>query len=475
MAFASINVSDGQVSGVDALSSACSSLVNWDNDDAGVNHPRSPLTAYSTAGLSTAAINGLTHWSPGYIIGAYEDGTWFQMGNGTPAVATTISAAGAGTKLLGGRRPTFAQGALDLYATAGTRIRRWSPTRVTAEECTGAPECSHIAAIGNRLVANDLDDDQSWRWSALGEGNWSSWPAANATDPDARPDPVVGVFENLNELWIFGTETLQVYQPGIDALNPYDLVSTSAFGLAAPYCCVPIDNTFAFIDNRLRIVISDRRSEESISDAIQKDIRALTNPTDAWGYREEIGQNSQLVIRFPTDRRTFVYDLKAKRWAERAYYSGSFQTDYPVGAYTYWPRFNRHLVGSSLSTGGLYTIGGTTSSDLGGPLVCERVTGWHDHGVKARKRCNRVRATLKRGTGGATAGANGSYELRIQDDDKDWSSWRLVTIGTPNDYRNVVDWFPGGIYRRRRYHIRFSTSEAAALAEMSEDFTELAA
>ena len=472
--FAPITISDGQVSGVDSLSAAASQVVNWDIDDAGISKPRAPLVSYSATGTNAFSVTGLEHWNE-HVVGTHADGSWWAIPDGGPTAAIAINDTSAPTQLVGGRRPVFALGAVDVYVTAGGQIRRWNRSRAVAELCSGSWRCSHVVAIGDRLVSNDLDDPQFFKWSAIGEGNWTSWPADNASDPSARPDPVVAVADNMNELWIFGSETLQCYQVGSDPLNPYDLISTAGIGLAAPYCYVKMDEQFCFLDNKMRLIISDRRSQDVISDAIKTDLRSLSTVADGYGYRIEQGNNSQLVFRFPTDKRTFAYNLGSSKWSEQNYYSAGFQVDYPAGAYVYWPKYNRHLVGSSLSTGGLYTIGGSGGQDLGGPILCERTTGWHDHGTKNRKRSIRVRITLRRGTAATVSQGNGSFEVRVQDDDKPWTPWKGVNIGGPSEYANVADVFIAGVFKRRRYGFRFSTTEATSFAEASNEILELAA
>jgi len=125
-------------------------------------------------------------------------------------------------------------------------------------------------------------------------------------------------------------------------------------------------------------------------------------------------------------------------------------------------------VGSNLTTGGLYKLSLTTRQDIGNPLVCERVTGWHDHGTISRKRCVRLRAVMRRGT--AAQGATpGSLEVRVQDDDKPWSAWRQISVGTPSQHEQVKALYPGGVYRRRRYHTRFSNTEDISLVELHEE------
>lgn len=475
-----IDISGGQVSGVDNLSSAPSSVVNWEMDEAGINRPRPGLASYAVTGsLGTSPVIGLERWK-NYVILVTTDRKLWALADSAPTSVVALSDATAGSQLEGSLRPVFAIGEQYIYVTGGGRIQRWQPGLATSEVISASPNCTHVCSLGQRLVANvnsatDATAAGTYRWSDIGEGAWGTWPAANSANAEARPDPILGVSENASELLIFGTETTQTYGIGSDPTLPFEQVSTVNVGLAAPYAFARMDNEFAFFDSRRRIVIGDGRQAEPISDAIQKDLRGLTTISDAWMYREERGQQALLVSRFPTEKRTFVFDLRGKRWAERDYYASPFHADWPVGAHVYWPTQNYHLFGSSLAAGGLLRLNETSRQDVAGPLVCERTTGWQDFGSSNRKRSSRIRLVMRRGTAaqGATPGA---LELRAQNDNGPWTTWRQVSVGTPDQYQQTQDLFAcNGVFRRRRYGVRYSNTEDMSLVSIHDDVTDLGA
>lgn len=472
-----IDISGGQVSGIDNLSPAPSSVVNWEMDEGGINRPRPGLAAYTSTGLGTSPIIGMERWKT-YVILVTTDRKLWAISDYLPTVVTPLSDATSGSLLEGALRPVFAIGEQYIYVTGGGRIQRWKPGLTLSEVIAASPFCTHVCSLGQRLVTNingatDATLASTFQWSDIGEGAWGTWPAANTANAEARPDPILGVTENASELLIFGTETTQTYGIGSDPTFPFEQVSTVNVGLAAPYAFVRMDNEFAFFDNRRRIVVGDGRQVEPISDAIQKDLRGLTTIVDSWMYREERGQMSLLVIRFPTEKRTFVYDMKGKRWAERDYYASPFHADFPVGAHVYWPTQNYHMFGSSLAAGGLLRLNESSRQDVSGALVCERTSGWQDFGTMNRKRSSRVRVVMRRGTAaqGATPGA---LELRAQNDDSPWSTWKSLSVGTPDQYQQTLDLFSlGGIFRRRRYGVRFSTTEDMSLVSVHDDVQDL--
>lgn len=471
-----VDISSGQVSGVDDLASTPSSVINWETDEAGVNRPRPGLATYTLTGLGTSPVIGMERWK-NYIILVTTDRKLWAISDANPGIVLPLSDSTTATQLEGVLRPVFALGEASIYVTGGGHIQYWSGLGLSVV-ISASPVCSHICSIGQRLVANIIDDAtqaSTFLWSDIGEGAWTTWPVANSANAEARPDPIVGLSENTSELYIWGTETMQAYGIGSDPTFPFEQVSTVNIGLAAPYAFTRMDSDFAFLDTRRRIVISDGRSAEPISDAIQRDIRGFTTISDCWSYREERGQQSLLVVRFPTERRTFIYDLKAKRWAERDYYSSPFHVDWPVGAHAYWPSLNTHIFGSTLAAGGVLKFDETSRQDIAGPLVCDRVTGWQDFGTINRKRSSRLRVVMRRGT--STQGSTpGALEVRTQNDGYPWSTWKQISIGTPDDYRQAMDVFGcNGVFRRRRYNFRYSTTENTSLVAVQDDVTDLGA
>jgi hypothetical protein len=163
--------------------------------------------------------------------------------------------------------------------------------------------------------------------------------------------------------------------------------------------------------------------------------------------------------------------LKSQRWSERQKYTAPFQGDWPVNTYSYWPANDYHLFGSA--TSGFYRFG-TSGQELGAPLVCERTTGWADHGTPNKKRSGRIQAIMRRGTAaeGATPGA---LEIRKQDDGTPWSAWQQMSVGTPSDYKQVMFAYMGGIFRRRRYGVRYSNTEDFSLVSLYDDVRDLEA
>lgn len=464
-----LTLAAGQVSAVDDLSPAPSSVVNWQADQAEINRPRPGLANYATTGLGSSPLIGLYVWKT-WLIGVTEDRKLWAMPEVLPTTWQALSDTTAATQLDGAERPTFAEDGLRVVIAGGGSLQQWQGAGLSSR-LGGGPTATHVASIGQRLVANNTAAPQEFDWSDIGDGSHATWNALSFTEADARPDPVVAIYENLRELYIFGSTTTQIYGVGTDPFNPFDNTVSSNIGLSAAYSVVRLDDTFAMLDDRRRFVITDGRQTQPISDAISKDLRNFTTVDDCWGYREELENFSNVVWHFPTEGRTFVYDVNRKSWRERKYYTAPFQVAMPQNAYAYWPALNLHLIASD-SSAVLYKLDPDTHQDIGSTLLCELVTGWSDFGSRLRKRDQELIITLRRGTV-ATGHTQGQLEVRCRDDGGAWSDWETIQLGEAEDPEQTIKVFLGGVFRRRLYHFRYSGSDDTSLVSAEQYFEQL--
>ncbi len=469
-----VDISAGLVSTADDMSSATSKLVNWLPDVAGVQRIRPALVSYPTTGLGTAPLIGLYRWKT-WIVGVDSDRLIYALPDATPTLWQAISdPATASTKLAGVGRPVFAESPSNLYIAGGLQIQKWTGVGNTARLGGTSPSTTHIANLGQRLVAVDLANPGRYRYSDLGEGNDTSWPALNFITAEARPDSLRAIAENTAELGLFGSSTTEIHGLSTDPLTPYQRINTINVGCSAPYSIVRFDNYYFWLDDKRRLIKSDGRSYDSVGDAIQRDLRDLTTVSDAFGYREDTDRNGCLVWVFPAEGRTWAYDYTAQKWSERALYDGvSANTAWPVATHAFWDAQNVNIVGAS-TTAGLYQLDTDTRQDIGGTILSELVTGWQDFGTDNRKRSARVRVVMRRGTT-PLGSTSGQLEVAVEDDGKGFTPFRVIDLGQPYDTNPSIDCHFGGVFRRRRYWLRYSGTDDMSLAKLADDVTDLEA
>ena len=212
IAVAPIGISGGVNVSADAASRATSTATNVTLGPAGENTQRPAFTDTETTGMGAFPINGAYRWRT-WVIFVDADRKLWAMSEGAPYTVVGISDSTAATQLAGVRRPVFAEDGLPrLVIAGGNTILQWTGTGLCSALITSGitPNATHVAYLGQRLIANDVSRPREWFWSDIGDGSHQSWNAANFTTPDASPDDVVAVYASLREAYVFGERSLQV-------------------------------------------------------------------------------------------------------------------------------------------------------------------------------------------------------------------------------------------------------------------------
>lgn len=314
-----------QSSGLDELGGGSPYAINVVVDPINKTVRRRPgVSAYSEA-------PGLV--DSGGIVGVYRTigGHLYAVG-GTPGQraiyrisggsSNNLSTALGNTLLDGAERPDFAETEMLLVVAGGNRLQKVELASNESDKLGGdPPKASHVIANSQRLVVNDVDEFRSQlRGSGFAQGTqtyeghetWSGLDAATVT-AEAKTDPVVAVHENTNEIFAFGTTTLQVFSP--DPTFGYVPVATREIGCAAAYSVIKVDQSFAWLDHLRRFVLGDGRSLEIISDPIKATLDEIEDVSDCFGYRVVMGNLDCMIWTFPSDGRTFVFQ-KGSGWGQ---------------------------------------------------------------------------------------------------------------------------------------------------------------
>lgn len=455
----------------DPATQATTRVANTSIGPAGENTQRAGLLDTVVTGLGASPVIGMWQWRSWMVLVTADRKVW-ALSEGAPTVAVALSDATAATQLAGALPPVFAEDGLPrLVIAGGGAPLQWTGAGLCSVLVTAGnvPAATHIAYLGERLIANDLSNPTQWFWSNLGDGAHNTWNADAFDTADASPDNVVGIYSTVREAYVFGAKSLQVYTTGSDPLNPYDNACVLDLGCEAPRSPVNADGSWIFVDNRRRIVVSDGRQFSDMSADLSSALRSMSTVADCWSYREDIGNQTYYVFRFPTAKREFVYDSSDKAWSERDYYDPGGPVPLPYQCHAYWPAFAAHYFGSS-ATGAVYRWDINTRTDLGKPIVMERVTGNLDLGTKGRKRSVRVRCALRRGTGTPTT--QEVFEVRVADDGQPWGAWEQIPLGLSGDNEFNADAYLGGVFRKRRYHFRYTGTAGTAFLGAEEHFIE---
>jgi hypothetical protein len=464
---------NAQESGNSKLAGASPLAVNVVIDGRGVVRRRPGVVAFS--GLIDTAVDASG------ISGVFsaESGTIFAVGS-TPnqrAIyrCNASSAALLASLLNGTGRPVFAETDALVVIAGGLDMQKIDLLTGQASLLGGSPpQATHVVANALRLLANDASVDRSKvRYSDISQGTtdysghetWSFGGAgvSGFFTAEARPDPVAALAENTGDVFVFGSSGVQVYSP--DGGSIYAPVGSREYGCSAPYSVVRYDQSFAWLDHRRRIIRSDGRSYDVLSEGIQQTLDDMSTVSDCHGYRFHEGPVDCLVWTFPTDGRTFAYQIGGG-WSQ---WQGIGPAGFMVTAHCHDRATNTNIVGTSSGYLGKLALGQTT--DLGDDIAAVVETGFIDRKTTNRKWCQCVRLVLERGTTSSSTAPVGF--LRYRDEPGEWSSPMTIDFGSIGKRTCEVEIRGLGEYRRRAWRFEFSGAADLELVRVSEDYLDL--
>jgi hypothetical protein len=467
-------------------------------DGKGTVHRRPAIQALDEAPTTAVDANGIEgiHCSvlgPIYAIGSPTVLTGlgtrniYRVNSGGAVNLTSSNGGAAGqADLRGFTRPVFAETVPLLAIAGGQEIQKITlatdvPARLRGLVGGVDPPlgATFVSANASRLLANDPTIDiNRVRFSGARDINnpdgYENWAVvfqdfnAGFFPANASPDPVKGIVENTNEVFVFGSRNVQIFRA--DAQIGFSTVSTRQYGVSAPYSIVQMDQDFIWLDHRRRIVRSDGRQANIISEAIEQDLKEMTTVSDAFGYRVKVGYVDAYVLTFPTDGRTFSIQTGGG-WSQWQSFN---ETSNAWGQFNVLSHGHRVFDGLDQSVVGLQDgrvaqLLSNKTDDLGTRIKAYTETGFINRGSDNLKHCKALHFAFRRGLSGSATEPLGF--LSWADQPGAWSTPIPIEFGASGDTRPVVTFRSLGTYRRRAWRFTFSETESdLALSAVTEDF-----
>jgi hypothetical protein len=239
-----------------------------------------------------------------------------------------------------------------------------------------------ICFLGGYFIA-DIGGSQ-FQVSGLYDG--TSWNSLDKSTADSSPDDLLAVFNNHNELWLFGEYTTEVWYQSGSGNPPFARLSGGVidFGCAARYSISQGSNSVFWLgtirdENQgefAGICMTSGYSAQIISTpSINYLISQYANIDDAFGYCYTEEGHEFYVITFPVGNATWAYDITTNLWHERSLYSDNpYKVNRHVSnCYIYFKR--KHYIGD-YRNGYLYQMSSGFYDDNGQPIVSFRTTDY---------------------------------------------------------------------------------------------------
>jgi hypothetical protein len=271
---------------------------------------------------------------------------------------------------------------------------------------------------------------------------------------EGAPDNLVGIGVDHRDIVLLGEESGELWSnQGGDgfpfAREPNGYIE---IGCAARFSIAKIDNTTFWLANDLTIRRLDGIVPIRIStDAIDAEIGGLTRKDDAQAFTYTYEGHPHYAITFPTDARTFLYDVQTQQWYERESRDANGESLGRWAVCAYAQQGTRNVVGDYTSNR-LGLIDSTAKTEWGNELRMEWIYPTvYAEGLKAFH--HELELNIETGTGTATGqGLNPEVMLYASDDSgRTYRAMPNRTLGRQGKYRTRVRWHRLGSSRARSY------------------------
>lgn len=271
---------------------------------------KTPVAVFGTPGLTTFANCGI-----GPMRALVESGgKVFAVAD---TVVCEVSASGA-VKQIGaissGGSVTAADGGEQVVLVAdgkGYVIENGAVSAITDPDFEGA---GSVAYLDGYFIFNRPGTGE---WFISDLKNAKSYDALEFATAESNPDPLVRVFVDHREIWLFGTRTTEIWVNTGNAEFPFERQGGTSMeiGCASAGSVASLDNTVFWIADDRTVRRAQGYTPVRISThAIEKELRKV-DIASAIGFAYSQDGHAFYVLRLPTT--TFVYDVATQLWHER--------------------------------------------------------------------------------------------------------------------------------------------------------------
>jgi hypothetical protein len=255
---------------------------------------------------------------------------------------------------------------------------------------------SFIAHINGFVLALD-DDTQNIYNSDLDDV--TSWGASQFFKAESNPDAALSMTTDEGKIYVWGEKTLEIWFPdGTADVTPFSRQDVIPHGIIAKRSFVKANNTFYWLNQERRLVYLNGAVVQSVSLPFDKAHHDLTTISDGEAYLLIVNGRYFIVINFPTEDRSHVYDVVINQWYRWGYWDNrSAELDRLLwNNIVYMQSWGKHYGGSRLGDD-LYEIASDNHDDNGRQIRPEQITGHMTFGAMVEKKFVRMRLQVKRG------------------------------------------------------------------------------
>ncbi len=347
-----------------------------------------PTTHYLTPGLTQVADvtgpqigwRGLFVASNGRLYGVCGPAVYWITPGFIPQKIGTISSSSG--------MVSMADNGTDLLLVDGSTSGWWIHLASNAFSAVSDPSFyggSRVALIDGFFVLNSAANPFQWY---ISDDLATTFTSTNFAGKTGYSDPIVCCYATQRNLWIFGTQTTEIWVDAGNADFPFERLPGPFLqvGCASAQSIGRLNETLIWLglneNGRAVAMASEFYTALPISTrAIENTWQMYPTVADAQACTYQQDGHQFYVLNFPTANATWVYDLTSNMWHERAYNDANGAENRV--RYSCIAFYNNAHVAGDWQTGQLYILDPANPTDNGQPIVRRRgLPVMQDEGVR---------------------------------------------------------------------------------------------
>jgi hypothetical protein len=268
----------------------------------------------------------------GPIRGLWQLGGYLYVVSGSKLykVSSTYAATELGTIVSSPAPVSISDNGTQIFIAANPKGYIYNTSTNVFQQIEGDfPGAVTVGYLDGYFVFNEPNSQKFWVTSLL---DGTSVNALDFASAEGSPDGLVGLIVDHREVWLFGTNSVEVWYDAGLADFPLQRIqgAFNEIGCASPYSIAKMDNCVFWLGQDARgngIVYRGQgyTGQRISTHAVEWQIQQYSTLSDAIGYTYQQDGHSFYVLIFPTANTTWVYDVATGSWHERAgWYNGDW-------------------------------------------------------------------------------------------------------------------------------------------------------
>ena len=227
-------------------------------------------------------------------------------------------------------------------------------TQITDGDFPGAVTVGYLDGY---FVFNEPNSQRLWITSLLDGLSIDPLDFASA---EGAPDGVVGIIVDHREVWVLGTNSVEVWYDAGTADFPLQRIqgAFNEIGCVAPYSIAKADNGIFWLGQDARgqgmVYRANGYTGARVSThAVEWHIQQYGNLSDAIAYTYQQDGHTFYVLIFPSANTTWVYDASTQAWHERAGFTNGDFTRHRSNCQV---AFNNEIIVGDYANGKVYAF-----------------------------------------------------------------------------------------------------------------------